>query len=244
MVNILFVEDNFHYSKNLINKVMQENPEVRLFRIITNGKEALNILKDASSEIDIVLLDLKLPGNSGVDIIKDLEKNNYEKYKNSIIAISGEFTLLSQVMQSPYLYTYINKIVEFEQIIKIINELIEIKKSSKLSIEEKIKIELKKLKYNFSYIGTIYIYETILFLYSQSPNKKIKLEKQVYPILANKYNTTINNVKTNIINATNEMYYDCNVEILNKYLGIYYDEKPTPKEVISTIILNIRDNTL
>lgn len=89
MVNILFVEDNFHYSKNLINKVIQENPEVRLFRMITNGKEALNILKDYNSEIDIVLLDLKLPGNSGVDIIKDLEKNNYEKYKNSIIAISG-----------------------------------------------------------------------------------------------------------------------------------------------------------
>jgi len=240
MVNILFVEDNFHYSKNLINKVMQENPEVRLFRMITNGKEALNILKDYNSEIDIVLLDLKLPGNSGVDIIKDLEKNNYEKYKNSIIAISGEFTLLSQVMQSPYLYTYINKISGFDEIMSIINQLIELKKNSKYSIEEKIKIELKKLKYNFSYIGTNYIYESILLIYNEPRHQKIKLEKQVYPILANKYNTTINNIKTNIINATHEMYYDCKSEVLSQYLGIYYDEKPTPKEIISTIIDNIK----
>lgn len=143
-------------------------------------------------------------------------------------------------MQSPYLYTYINKIVGFEQIIKIINELIELKRISKLSIEEKIKIELKKLKYNFSYIGTIYIYETILFIYSKSLNKKIKLEKQVYPILAKKYNTTVNNIKTNIINATHEMYYDCKDEVLNKYLGHCDNEKPTPKEVISIIVDNLR----
>lgn len=231
MINILFVEDNFYYSKNLINKVMEENPEVRLFRIITNGKEALEILKNKNSEIDIVLLDLKLPGCNGVNIIRELEANNYERYKNSIIAISGELSLLSQIITSPYLYTYINKISGFEQIISIINKLIELKKKSKYSIEENIKNELKKLQYNFAYIGTNYIYESILLIYNKPKYQNMKLEKDIYPILAQKYNTSINNIKTNIINATHEMYFDCKSEILSQYLGIYYNENQLQKKL-------------
>ena len=45
MVNILVVDDNFSYSKCLINKLVSDNANIRISYIATNGSEALNKIK-------------------------------------------------------------------------------------------------------------------------------------------------------------------------------------------------------
>ena len=77
MVNILFVDDNYNYSKNLINKVMEQNSDVRLFKFLTDGKEALQVITNEFDKIDIVILDLKLPGFSGIDILEKIDEENF-----------------------------------------------------------------------------------------------------------------------------------------------------------------------
>lgn len=71
----------------------------------------------------------------------------------------------------------------------------------------------------------------------------LKLEKEIYPKLSKKYKKTVNNIKTNIINATTIMFYDCESNILENYFGIRENEKPTPKTVVSTIIGNLKNST-
>lgn len=240
MVNILVVEDNFYYSKSLINILADTNPKMRLYKISTDGKEALDMLKDQENTIDIVLLDLKLPHYNGIEILNYIETNNLIKYKNSIIVISGEVELLMQIRNNPYLYSYIDKMSGLDNALKEINKLIEVKEQEKSSIEYKICEELRKLHYNFLYIGTKYLEEYILLMYNKNNWENIKLEKDIYTILSKKYKKTVNNIKTNIINATDLMYYDCESNTLNEYFKIYDNEKPTPKVVISTIINNLK----
>lgn len=241
MVNILVVEDNIHYSKNLINILCNRNSRIRLYNMSTDGKEAIDIINNRKNDIDIILLDLKLPIYNGIDILNYIESNKLIEYTNSIIAISGEIDLMLQLRNSPYLYSFINKISGFENILIKVNELIEIKEQEKNSIEHKICIELKKLHYNFSYIGTRYLIETILLSYNNTDYEMLKLEKEIYPKLSKKYKKTVNNIKTNIINATTIMFYDCESSILENYFGISEDEKPTPKTVVSTIIGNLKN---
>lgn len=62
------------------------------------------------------------------------------------------------------------------------------------------------------------------------------LEKNVYPIIANRHKKTTGNIKSNIVKATNNMYNDCNINYLLQYFQYKDDIKPTPKVVISTII--------
>lgn len=236
MVNVLVVEDNFYYSKNLINLISDTNPKMRLYKISTDGKEAIDIIKNKGNDIDIILLDLKLPRYSGIQILNYIEKNNLIKFKNSIIVISGEVDLMLQIRSNPYLYSYVNKMSCLDNVLKEINKLIEIKEQEKSSIEYIVCEELKKLHYNFSYVGTKYLLEVILLLYNEKNWEDIKLEKTIYPILAKNHKKTVNNIKTNIINATELMYCSNDISIINKYFNFYDNEKPTPKQVISTII--------
>ena len=69
---IIIVEDNDLYRaalKDLINA--QENLEV--VAETASGREALTIIKDFPA--DLVLLDLRLPGRSGYDVLPEISKS-------------------------------------------------------------------------------------------------------------------------------------------------------------------------
>lgn len=239
MVNVLVVDDNLNYSKNLINIITNQNPKIRLCSICTNGEEVINMITNHQESIDIILLDLKLPNYSGIEILNYIQDNNLIKYKDSIIAISGEMDLLLQIKGNAYLHSFISKVAGFKQITREINELIEIKETEKCSIDYKLHMELEKLSFNFSYIGTQYLFEAIIIIYNNKFKNK-NIEKNVYPIIAKKYNKSINNIKPNIANVCDLMYYDCKDEILKDYFKDPYSGKPTPKATMITILNNLK----
>ena len=67
------------------------------------------------------------------------------------------------------------------------------------------------------------------------------LNNEIYPILAQKYNKTVNTIKCNIIKATDSMYYDCDETLLKNYFHFYTDYKPRPKLVIYTVLNKITE---
>jgi len=73
MLDLLVVDDNMYFSKVLINNVVQNNPNLRLCMIATDGQEALDII--SKRKLDIILLDLKLPVCSGLEVLETLAKN-------------------------------------------------------------------------------------------------------------------------------------------------------------------------
>lgn len=66
------------------------------------------------------------------------------------------------------------------------------------------------------------------------------LQRDIYPLISKVYNKTINNIKCNINNATESMYYRCESKILREYFKFHDDTKPTAKTVIYTILNKIR----
>lgn len=130
----------------------------------------------------------------------------------------------------------------FDKIKKEINELIEIKNDKNYSIDYKVHIELEKLNFNFSYVGTQYLLEAIIILYNNYINsfKKQKIAKNIYPIIAKRYKKTVNNIKTNIINVCDLMCYDCKYEVLKEYFGDVYNRKPTPKKIMITVLNKLK----
>lgn len=107
-----------------------------------------------------------------------------------------------------------------------------------VSVETKIDEELRKLKYNNQYRGTQYLKYTIYILYKMNNDGCCDLKSKIYPIVAQKYNSNVNNVKCDIRNATDKMYYDCEQTIVTNYIGC--NMKPTPKIIIKKILKEIR----
>ena len=205
MVNVLAVEDDFYYLKNLINSLSDANLKIKLCKISIDGKETTDIIKNPKNNIDIILLDLKVSKCNGIQILDYIESNKLTKFKNSIIAISDNMNLMLQIRNNPYLFSYITKTSGMKKIIKEIGALAKIKEDNESLIKRKICNELETLHYNFSYVGTKYLMETIFLLYNTKLWEDAKLEKEVYPIISKKYKKSVNNIKCNIIHATNEM---------------------------------------
>ena len=111
------------------------------------------------------------------------------------------------------------------------------KRNSKLS-EKKHQIikELKSIGYNPKYKGFKYLVDSILLSYIYQDEMINNLQGIIYPIISKKYNISVQNIKNNIINATSNMYYECDIEKLKAYFSFYDDIKPTVKEVISTVV--------
>lgn len=164
MVNILVIDDNMHYSKNLINFLSQHNPMLRLISMITDGKEAIEYFSNENNNTDIILLDINLPYFNGIDILNFLDNKNLEQYTNSIIAISGEINYLHFLRNNKYIYTFINKLQGFEKILEAINNLSYQKQLETINKRDVILKELNFLNFNEKFVGTKYLLEAIIII--------------------------------------------------------------------------------
>lgn len=71
MANILVVEDEAHIANGLAFNLELEGHTVALIR---DGVEAKQLLVDERKEFDLIILDLMLPGMSGLDLCRGLRK--------------------------------------------------------------------------------------------------------------------------------------------------------------------------
>ena len=239
MLKILVIDDDPIQCKLLINYLSKASENIKIHNMAFTGKEALEIIE--KSEINIILLDLKLPDISGIDIIKYIESKKLERYHNSIIVISGEKELVSKINGSSYIYDSLYKPINYKEIQTLIND-IESERKIANNVKNKIKNELNKLYYNPSYNGTKYIFEVIYQSYLRRNLDCNNLKNSIYHILASKYNTNVNNIHTNIKQATKSMFYDCPEDILKDYFNFDEAKKPKEKLVIATILNKIERN--
>lgn len=151
MQNLLIIENELIYSHFLANSICKEFDNIRLYNIVDTGQKALEIIDEQIA--DIIILDLRLPDISGIEILDYIRNSKIQKYLSSIIAITSDTELLNKVLGNEYIYSYYSKIDTINSIINIFQQLLDYK--SKCLEENPIKLkilsELKKLKFDFSY---------------------------------------------------------------------------------------------
>ena len=83
--NILIVDDE-SINLDLIDKILQQSKHMTY--TAKNSLEALNILKEQSSIIDLILLDLIMPGMNGIELLQKL-KEDTNTYHIPVIMLSA-----------------------------------------------------------------------------------------------------------------------------------------------------------
>lgn len=122
-------------------------------------------------------------------------------------------------------------------------------KSTNYELEEKIRLqeiadtkrkiirEMNKLDFEIANIGVQYMIESILLI--KNDDTLYNLEKDIYPLVAKKYNVTSERVKWNICSCVNTMYKNNKISKINEYFGYDFNRRPTPKTLIFTILTKI-----
>lgn len=235
MQKLLVIESDIFKCIQIINYISKNNENIKLYSIAFTYKEAMDIIE--SKIVDIIILDLKLADDFGTEIIRYIQKNNINKYINSIIVILDKRKESSVLRKNPYINSYIYEPYKIEDIQKNIEFII--KNKTKEIIINKINNELKNLHYNFAYNGTKYLAETIFEIYSKKDSYEENLKRNIYPIIAKKHNKSVNTIHGNIKQATKCMYLDCEEKVINEYFNYSYFTQTKLKEIIYTILNKI-----
>lgn len=234
MFTILIADDNINFAKLLVNDIISTREDLRIIKIATNGKEALELMN--SYQIDIVLLDLKMPIYNGIQVLNMLSKEKQKQYERSVIVITGEADYAPEILKNPLVaYIALKGFGQHEQILNKIDSLVEEKSNS--LVYKKIISELSSIGYNLNHNGTKYLIDTIFEIYLHQDSFQGNLQKEIYPIISFYHHKSIHNIKCSITRATENMVYYCNSETFDKYFNGF---KPTTKTVINIILNRLR----
>ncbi len=164
MIKTLIADDNWKYSKDIINNIISKINDIKVEYISTDGEETLDII--SKNSFDLILLDLQMPKINGLEIIEKIQKLNMIKFPKVII-ISGDIPLVKYANIDNIVCNIIVKTEDTESIYrKILQTVNNIRYEETCeSVREKTMISLKKMGYSLKHKGTRYILESIMYIY-------------------------------------------------------------------------------
>lgn len=235
--NVLVVEDNLNFIK-VIDNYFKDNDSVCISYKANNGEEGIELLKKNKDNIDIVLLDLVMPKKDGLFFLEEMKNLNINK--DIIVMTSFNSDNVIRRIGNYGIKYYMLKPFEMVDLENRINGIGDISINGDLESKD-LKISLTKLLHELgmpSHIkGYEYIREGIILLYND-PSIIGGITKELYPEIAEKYNTSVSRVERAIRHAIEVSWNRGNLDLMEEVFGhsVDYDKaKPTNSEFIVTV---------
>ena len=238
-IKVLMIDDNI----SLINMIKEyfAGSSIQIKYEAYDGLQGINILEENIEDIDVVLLDLIMPKKDGIYVLEQMKEKNINK--NVIVETSYNASdVIRQVSEFGVNY-FILKPFDLKDLEKRIIDV------SKKNIQNKnidfgysnLQLSITKVLHELgipSHIkGYQYIREAIGIIYNR-PEIIGGITKELYPELANKFDTTVSRVERAIRHAIEVSWNRGNYYLMEEIFGHSVDidkAKPTNSEFIVTI---------
>ena len=244
-INVLIADDNREFCE-LFKEFLQEREDFNLVGIAQNGIEALELIQTKNP--DVVVLDVIMPHLDGIGV---LEKLNEIKIKPRVIMLTafGQESITQRAVGLGADY-YILKPFDFEVLATRIRQLdgganvsppyIAVAKPKNLDVAVTNIIHEMGVPAHIK--GYHYLRDAIL-LVIEDVSLLGAVTKELYPMIAHKYQTTPSRVERAIRHAVELAWDRGNVEMMNKFFGYTINlqrGKPTNSEFIAMISDKLR----
>ena len=244
MIKILMIDDNVKLI-DAVKEYFKNNEEVKVVLEAYNGLEGMEIIKNKTDEFDIILLDLIMPKKDGLYVLEEMKNNNIDK-KVIVETSYNASEAIREVAEYDVNY-FILKPFDLEDLEKKIYDAF--KKKNDKSIDfynSNLQVSISKLLHDLgipSHIkGYQFLRDAVNMLF-EDPNMIGGITKELYPELANKYNTTVSRVERSIRHAVEVSWNRGDIDLMEKIFGHSVDidrAKPTNSEFIVTIADKLR----
>lgn len=235
MLDILMYSEDAVLSQQISTYLLERNKHFRILHVMSEETDLIKMLK--TSHFDFLLLITEKMENTR--IFDFLEEFNIENHLESVIVISNNAELRKSLKKNRFLAKALNKNSNTQYLAKQVSTVIEEKYSYDVNLKARIAHELYSIGFKPYHKGTGFMIESIYIVYQKEAHLCDNFEKNIYPIVAEKFYTTTSNVKSDIIKSINSMYAECELEKLKKYFHFSTDFRPTTKMIIYTVISNI-----
>lgn len=240
-INVLLIDDN----KTLIESIKEyfsSHAVINLVKVLNNGKEGLDYIKNNKDKFDIVLMDIIMPEVDGICILDEMQKDNINK-KVIVLSSYGKESVVKLINQFNVDYLML-KPVQPNVLEKRILDVFSVKTEDEK--DSKIELAISRLLHSLgipSHIrGYQYIRESIYMMY-ENPDMVGGITKWIYPEIANRFDTTSSRVERAIRHAIEVSWSRGDYDLMDELFGHSVDfdkSKPTNSEFIMTLADSLR----
>lgn len=260
MTKLLIADDNKEFC-DILQEYFSKQEDIQLVGIANNGVEALEKIRE--NQPDVIVLDIIMPYLDGIGV---LEKLNADEFKPKVIMLTafGQESMTQKAIELGANY-YLLKPFDIEVLANRIRELgknvsISYKKTS-VSMKQtqnttevhsppkdpkKLDIEVTNIIHQMGVPAHIkgyqYLRDAIIFVV-KDVNLLGAVTKELYPKIAEKYETTSSRVERAIRHAIELAWDRGNVDMMNRFFGYTINlerGKPTNSEFIAMVADKLR----
>lgn len=243
---ILIVDDNKDLCAQL-KEYIEKQDDLQVAGIAYNGLEALQIIKDSTP--DIVLLDIIMPHLDGIGVLERLASSNSPgKPKIIILTAFGQESVTRRAVSLGADY-FLLKPFDFSVLGTRIRQLMEgknvgqyTKTPSTRSHDVAVTNIIHEMGVPAHLKGYHYLRDAILMII-RDVSLLGAVTKELYPMIAGKYQTTPSRVERAIRHAIELSWDRGNVEMMTKFFGYTISierGKPTNSEFIAMVAEKLR----
>jgi two-component system response regulator (stage 0 sporulation protein A) len=260
-ISVLIADDNKDFC-DIVSEYLSKHEDIEVLGIANDGVEAVELI--STTHPDVVILDIIMPHLDGLGVLEKLNKNKVNPFpKIIVLSAVGQDKITQRAIALGADY-YVVKPFDMEIFVKRIRELMhdEIYNgehrssgsvgvtvnqlphhvSQKNSLESDITNIIHEIGVPAHIKGYQYLREAIIMVVN---NMELLsgITKELYPGIAEKYNTTPSRVERAIRHAIEVAWSRGRIETINKLFGYtVHDEKgkPTNGEFIAMVADKLR----
>lgn len=227
MLNVLIAEDNVPISVLLLNTI--NTNDVRCLGILNEGTKVYQKVKELNP--DVLILDLKMPGKNGLDILREIEEDTTIKIQ--VFIYSGETKYLEKARNFRCVTRFFSKMTPAEEISRQLQEMAE--GVCNKNIGKQISEILFSLGFTYSLKGTRLINACILYSIVEDEDNI----NNIYEEIAKEKGQNVHTIKSDINTAISSMWRYTDRKKTREILRLGSWDKPSSKGIISMVKYHI-----
>lgn len=258
LIRIMMVEDEREICESFQIALMRQ-PSMKIVFETDSETQALDYLE--SHEVDIIILDIELKEGDGLSLLDDIEKHRLAKPFIVVVTNTGSSVTLSYMREhgADYIYQKTNLSYSAGRVLSVIEKvypyqkLLERKRGNHLVEQfnqekadaitrQYVESELEKIGFRRKQMGFSYTAEAILLILKDSEGL-LRMTTDMYPMIAETYNTTGASVERNIRNAIETAFAGAQIDALNQFYPFPYNEekgRPSNTEFLKNMAMRLK----
>lgn len=245
-IKILIADDNRDFCE-LLKEFLQQQEDFELIGIAFNGIEALELVQEKSP--DVLVLDVIMPHLDGIGVLEKLGDAVREKPKIIMLTAFGQESITQRAVElgadyyilKPFDFSVLaNRIRQLAGGLRVSAQYISVSKPKNLDVSVTNIIHEMGVPAHIK--GYHYLRDSILKVI-EDVNLLGAVTKELYPMIAHKYQTTPSRVERAIRHAIELAWDRGNVEMMTKFFGYTINlerGKPTNSEFIAMVADKLR----